>query len=81
MGVGHCLIKNLISGWVWITNIYENSKVFVYEYKTSCCDCMIKKTLNLKYSPRVGSCIPLEMGGVLKIRREFARKHLYEIVL
>ena len=56
--------------------IYKNTKAFVYGYKTSCCDCMTKYTLYFKYKG-----IPLKLGGVLKIRREFAREQLCEIFL
>ena len=47
-----------------------------YGYKTSCCDCITKYTLYFKYKGT-----SLELGGVLKIRRQFAREHQYEIVL
>ena len=56
--------------------MYKYTKALVYGYKTSCCDCMTKYTLYFKYKG-----IPLELRGVLKIRREFAREHLCEIVL
>ena len=56
--------------------IYENTKAFVYGYKTSCCDCMTKYTLYFKYKG-----IPVKLGDNLEIRREFAREHLCQIVL
>ena len=56
--------------------IYKNTKAFVYGYKTSCCNCMAKYKLYFKQKG-----IPLELGGILKIHREFAREDLCEIVL
>ena len=56
--------------------IYKNRKAFVYGYETSRYDCLTKDTLHFQYKR-----IPLELGGILKIRREFAREHLCKIVL
>ena len=47
MRVGHCLMKNLISGDVLINGggqlkikLYKNTKAFVYGYKAFCYNCM-----------------------------------------
>ena len=60
--------------------IYKNTKAFVYGYKTSFCDCITKYALYFKYYFKYKD-IAVELGGILKIRREFPREHLCEIVL